>query len=209
MLIVHLNVTLFPDVKPVIMLTFELGVVIVMLAKPLTKLHVPVPGAGALPVIVKLLVLHNVWSEPAVAVGAGAVFVNTISSKVVAQMPFPTVHLKVELVPAAIPVIVVVADVELVIVAVPENTVQVPLPTTGDVALIVNVLVLHCVMLAKPASAILAVDSFVNTTSSWVLAQTPLLIVHLNVTLLPDVNPVIVLTFEPGVVIVMPANPLT
>ena len=115
------------------------------------------PGAGALPVIVKLLVLHNVWSEPAVAVGAGAVLVNTISSKVVAHVPFPTVHLNVALVPAAIPVIVVVADVEFVIVAVPANTVHVPLPTTGTVALMVNVLVLHWVMLGTPASAILAV----------------------------------------------------
>ena len=162
-----------------------------------------------MPVIVKLLVLHNVWSKPALATGAEAEFVNTISSKVVAQVPLPTVHLNVALEPATIPVIVVVAEVVFVIVAVPEKTVQLPFPTTGTVAFIVNVPVLHWVIPANPASATLGVASFVRTTSSCVLAQTPLLIVQRNVTLLPAVNPVTVLTFEPGVVIVMPAKPLT
>ena len=157
LVIVQRSVTLLPPVNPVIVLTFEPAVVIVIPAKPLTYVHVPVPGAGALPLIVNVLVLHNVWSDPAFAAGAGAVLVNTISSKVVAQLPFPTVHLNVALVPATMPVIVVVAEVEFVIVAVPENTVQVPLPTTGAVAFIVNVLVLHCVMLATPASAVLGV----------------------------------------------------
>ena len=124
-------------------------------------------------------------------------------------MPFPTVHLKVALVPDAMPVMVVVAKVAFVIVAVPANTVHVPLPTTGAVAFIVNVLVLHCVILGTPASATLGVAWLVSTTSSWVLVHTPLLIVHLKVTLFPAVRPVIVLTFEPGVVIVMPAKPLT
>ena len=94
--------------------------------------------------------------------GAGAVLVNTISSKVVEHVPFPTVHLNVALVPAAIPVIVVVANVELVIVAAPANTVHMPLPTTGAVAFIANVLVLHWVMLAKPASAVLGVAWFIS-----------------------------------------------
>jgi hypothetical protein len=83
--------------------------------------------------------------------------VNTISSNVVGQIPFPTVHRKVALVPAAMAVIVVVADMLLVIVAVPANTVHTPLPTTGTVAFMVNVLVLHCVMPGNPASAILGV----------------------------------------------------
>ena len=123
--------------------------------------------------------------------------VNTISSKVVAHVPFPTVHLNVALVPAVIPVIVVVADVAFVIVAVPEKTVHVPLPTAGTVAFIANVLVLHCVMLATPASAILAVAWFVSVTSSKVLAQTPLLIVHLTtVGGPPAVTPVTVLVGE-------------
>ena len=48
----------------------------------------------------------------------------------------------------------------------------------------------------------------VIVTSSWVLAQTPLVIVHRNVTLLPGVKPDRVLTFEPGALIVT-AAPLT
>ena len=84
---------------------------------------------------------------------------NMISSKVVAQVPFPTVHLNVALVPAAIPVIVVVAELAFVIVAVPNATVQVPIPTTGTVAFMMKVLVLHWVMLARPASDMLAVCS--------------------------------------------------
>ena len=83
--------------------------------------------------------------------------VNIISSKFPtgAQLPLATVQRKVALVPDAIPVIVVVAEVEFVIVAIPANTVHVPVPITGDVAFITNVLVLHCVMLARPASAVL------------------------------------------------------
>ena len=135
--------------------------------------------------------------------------VNTISSNVVGHMPFPTVQRNVALLPAAMAVIVVVSEVVLVIVALPAKTVHVPLPTAGTVAFMVNVLVLHCVRLGKPASATLGVAWLVSTTSSCVLGQTPLLIVQRNVTLLPAVNPVTVLTFEPGVVIVMPAKPLT
>ena len=84
-------------------------------------------------------------------------FVNTISSKfnALTHEPFNTVHLNVALVPAAIPVIVVVADVAFVMVAVPANTVHVPLPIAGTVAFITNVLVLHWVIFAKPASAVL------------------------------------------------------
>ena len=53
------------------------------------------------------------------------------------------VHLKVALVPAAIPVIVVVGLVLLVIVAAPACTVHNPVPVTGVLAAIVNVAVLH------------------------------------------------------------------
>ena len=69
----------------------------------------------------------------------------------------PTVQRNVALVPAVMPVIVVVEDVVLVIVAVPAKTLHVPVPMAGTVAFIVNVLVLHWVMLAKPASDTLAV----------------------------------------------------
>ena len=69
--------------------------------------------------------------------------VKIISSKVVTQLPLLIVHLKVALVPAVIPVIVVVGLVLLVIVAVPNCTVHKPVPTVAMLPAIVNVLVAH------------------------------------------------------------------
>jgi hypothetical protein len=106
-----------PAVTPVTVLVSKLAVV--TLPGPLWMVHVPVPGDATLPANVKVLVLHMVWSTFALATGAAAVLVNTISSKVLAHTPLPTVHRRVALVPGAIPVMVVVADVVLVMVAVP------------------------------------------------------------------------------------------
>jgi hypothetical protein len=49
-------------------------------------------------------------------------------------------------------VTVVVAELVLVIVAVPLTILQTPVPTVGTVADMVNVLVLHWVILAGPAT---------------------------------------------------------
>ena len=87
-------------------------------------------------------------------VGNGS-FVKIISSWVVAHTPFPTVHLSVAVV--VTPVIVVVAELILVITAVPLTSVHVPVPTVAGVALIVNVLALHCVSVAGPAFATVGV----------------------------------------------------
>ena len=54
--IVHLNVAVLPDAKPVTVLTFEVGVVIV--TAPLTTLHMPVPVVAAVPANVKFPLLH-------------------------------------------------------------------------------------------------------------------------------------------------------
>ena len=156
MVIVHLTTVVEPAVTPVTVLVGDDGVVTT--PGPLWMLHAPLPGAAALPASVNVVVLHKLWSAPAFAVGAGAVLVSTMSSNVVGHVPLPTVHRSVALEPAAIPVIVVVGEVALVIVAVPAKTVHVPVPTVGTAAFIVNVLVLHCVMLATPASATLGVS---------------------------------------------------
>ena len=59
LVIVHLNVTLLPEVSPVTVLAGDVGVVIVApFAAPIT-LHNPAPVAGALPVKVKFPVLHS------------------------------------------------------------------------------------------------------------------------------------------------------
>ena len=57
LVIVHLNVDVFPAVNPVTPLLNKAGAVIVA-AKPPTTLHSPVPTPGLFPDSVKLLVLH-------------------------------------------------------------------------------------------------------------------------------------------------------
>jgi hypothetical protein len=110
----------------------------VMLPVPLTIVQVPVPGAAALAAIVKVLVLHCWISGPAVATGA----LYKITSSVVLHDPFTIVQRKVTVDPTATPVIVVVSEFALVIVAVPLTTVQVPVPGAAALAAIVKVLVL-------------------------------------------------------------------
>jgi hypothetical protein len=56
---VHFTVALVPAATPVMVVVGELGDV--MVADPLSKVHNPVPTDGALCVIVKEEVLHNVW----------------------------------------------------------------------------------------------------------------------------------------------------
>ena len=55
---VHLTVAVVPATSPVTVVVGEPGVVIV--AVPLISVHKPVPGDGALWVIVKFVVLHKV-----------------------------------------------------------------------------------------------------------------------------------------------------
>jgi len=59
------------------------------------------------------------------------------------QTPLVTVHLNVTLLPAATPVIVVVGDKVVVIVADPLTIDQAPVPTTGVLAAMVKVDVLQ------------------------------------------------------------------
>lgn len=54
---VHLNVTLAPTVKPVMVVVSEFGVVIV--AVPDTTVHAPVPTVAVLPAKVVLVTLHK------------------------------------------------------------------------------------------------------------------------------------------------------
>ena len=199
LLIVQRRVALVPAGTPVTVVTALAGVVIV--AVPEIKVHSPVPGAAAFAVIVKLDVLHWSLSTPASAVGAGAVFVKTISSKLLPQL-FEIVHLTVALVPAAMPVTVVFGKDVLVMVAVPACKLHTPVPTTAVLAAIEKMPLLHCSM-SVPASAAVGVSVLVITTSSKVDPHTaPLLIVQRNVALDPTGTPVTVVDALAGVVIV-------
>ena len=70
LVIVHLNVALLPAAKPVTVLTFEVGVVIV--TAPLWILQAPVPVVAAVPAKVKLPLLHCAMSVPAIVAPLGA-----------------------------------------------------------------------------------------------------------------------------------------
>ena len=129
-----------------------------------------------------------------------------MSSKLGAQLPFVIVHRTTVGTlpsPAVTPVIVVEDDDALVITPGPLIMLHNPVPTTGVLADMANVDVPHWSVFT-PASATVGVALLVSTTSSLLTVHTPLLIVHLNVTLLPAVSPVTVLVFEPGVVITAP-----
>ena len=134
-----------------------------------------------------------------------ALLVSTTSSKLVHD-PFVIVHLKVTLNPAVSPVIVVVGELMLVMVAplAAPWIVQVPVPGAAAFPARVNVDVLHC-SCAVPASAKGGVALFRSTTSSK-LVHDPFVIVHLKVTLFPAVSPVTVLVADDGVVTTAPLS---
>jgi hypothetical protein len=139
--IVHLNVAEVPTGTPVIPDVADVGVVIV--AVPIITLHVPVPVTGEFPARVKLPLLHWLMSVPAFAVVGVASFVITTSSIDAAHAPLVIVHLNVAEIPTGTPVTPDVEDVGVVIVAVPENTLHVPVPVTGEFPASVKFALLH------------------------------------------------------------------
>ena len=60
MVTVHFTLALVPAATPVMVVVGE--VLSVIVAAPLSRVHNPVPGDGALCVMVKVEVLHLVWS---------------------------------------------------------------------------------------------------------------------------------------------------
>ena len=119
------------------------------------------------------------------------------------------VHLNVAVLPAAT-VTVVFGKLESVIEAVPLTRLHAPTPTVAVFADMLNVLILHCSILAGPASATVVAAVLVIVTSDCVVGQeadAPLLIVQRNTVLAPGVTPVIVVVAEVGLVIT--PGPLT
>jgi len=108
--------------------------------------------------------------------------------------------------PAVTPVIVVVGDVAFVITPGPLTILQRPVPTTGVLPAITNVLVAHWLK-STPASATVGVALLVKITSSVLGVHVPLLTVQRNVALVPTGTPVTPLLAAVGAVIV--AVPLT
>src|SRR5690606_3778279 len=101
----------------------------------------------------------------------------------------------------------VVGELGFVIVAVPDSTVHVPIPTVGVLALITKVPLLHCSISGSPASATAGGARLVSTTSSEVSVQVPLDIRHRRVAEVPAGTPVTCVRRFVGVTMV--AVPLT
>ena len=82
-------------------------------------------------------------SAPALAIGGVALLVRVTLAFVLPQLPLVMVHCKVALVPAAIPVTVLLNNVGAVIVATPAVTVHKPVPGAGSFPASVNTPLLH------------------------------------------------------------------
>ena len=133
--------TVVPAIKPVIVVVGELAVVIV--AVPLTTLQLPVPMVAVLPAKVAVVTLHMVWFGPASATVAGSDTLMVIVSVDGGQLAFVIVHTKVDVPPIVNPVTPLVAEPGVVTTAVPDTTVQTPVPTPAEFPDNVVVVVLH------------------------------------------------------------------
>jgi hypothetical protein len=195
--VVHLKVEEEPMVNPVTPEVGEDGVVTETV--PESTDHDPVPTAGVFPARVDVVTLHKPWSEPALAVVGLALVIILTSSKDEAQAPLVIVHLIVTVVPWVMPVMVVPGSLGLVIVALPDWTDQVPIPTLGVFP--AKVAEEEQTVWSGPASAGVTIGSLTFIVTLLVEAgQEPLVIVHLNTELPPIVKPVTSEVGEEGVV---------
>ena len=120
--------------------------------------------------------------------------------------PLLIVQRKVALVPAVIPVTVLVGEDGVVMLAVPDITVHDPEPTVGVLPAKVKLPLLHW-LIAVPATETVGCWLLVKVMSSWVLGQATLLIVHRSVALEPAAMPVTVVVGE--LTLVIEAEPET
>jgi len=141
LVMVHRRVAEAPTVKPVIPEVGEEGVVIV--AVPANTVQVPVPTAGVFPAKVAVVTLHKFWLGPASATVGGVATLMTTSSKEAAQAGLVMVQRNVTEAPTVKPVTPEVGEEGEVMVAVPANTVHVPVPTAGVLPARVAVVVLQ------------------------------------------------------------------
>jgi hypothetical protein len=150
---VQRSVALVPTGTPVTVVLKEFTLVTV--AVPDTTLHTPVPVAGLVAFSVKVPLLHWAMSAPATAALGAASLRIVMSSLVGVHTPLLIVQRRTTSPdPAATPVMVVVAELTLVIVAVPLTTLHVPVvPATAAFAAIVKVALLHWIMSAPARAA--------------------------------------------------------
>jgi hypothetical protein len=173
-LIVHLRVA-EPVTRPV---TPEVGLEgVVTTAVPETTDQAPVPVVGIFPSRVAVEA-QTAWSPPAFAVVIPPVTLITTSSVEAVHGELLMVHLKV-FAPIASPVTPEVGLEGVVIVAVPDITVQVPVPTMAVFP--ARVVVEPQIVWSEPAADVVGTSLLVMTTSSVEAVHGELLMVHLNV----------------------------
>src|SRR5690606_37799973 len=192
------KVTVVPAATLVTVVVGEL--MLTMVAEPEISCHDPVPVVGTLADIKNVLLLHcSTTGGPASAMSGNALLVSTTWSTLGVQVPFSTRHSRVAEVPAGTPVMVVLKAFGLVIVAVPDTTLHVPVPITGSVAAMVKVPSLHCSR-SGPATAGDGKAWLVRMMSSNVSAHTPLSMVQRRVAEVPGAIPVMVVDGDEGLV---------
>jgi len=185
--IVQVKVSVLPIVNPV---TAEVGsAATVTLDKPKITAHAPVPEEGVFPAKVAVVTLHRFWSMPAAAVVGVASVEMTTSSVEATHAPLEIVQRKVAEASSTNPVTPEVGLVGSVIVAVPENTLQFPVPNVGALPAKVAVVTPHRFW-SGPAAATVGRSATLIMTVSTEFGQTPLEIVQVNVSDEPIVKPV-------------------
>ena len=197
--IVHVKVVEAPAISPVTPDAGKAGEVIV--AVPETTVHNPVPTAGVLPASVVVVILHRFWSGPALAVVGSWSTVMMTESTEPGHEPLDNVHVKVADAPTISPVTPDAGEAGVVIVAVPEMTAQIPVPTTGVLPASVVVVTLHRFW-SEPALAVVGSWSTFILTVSTEFGHEPLEIVHVKVADAPVISPVTPDVGKAGVVIV-------
>ena len=197
---VHFKVTVAPITRSDMVDVGEVAEIIV--AEPETRVQVPIPVIGLFPERSVLVTLHKDISVPASAVDGGASTVIIISSEEGLQDPLDIVHRNVAEEPTNNPVTSEVGEAGVVMLAVPDTTVQTPVPTEAVFPAKVVVVRLHNTW-SELASATSGNSFTLTTISSSEAVHVPLETVHLKVVAGPPItNPVIPEEGEAGVVMV-------
>lgn len=146
---------------------------------PLFIVHTPVPAVGVFAASVALPVEHIVWPGPAFEMVEGKETTMSTSSVLAGQALFVIVHRSVAVVPGTKPVSPDDGDDGAVMVAVPETTLQLPLPITGALPERLAVVTLQRVW-SGPAFDEVGGGSTVIVTFEVLGVHGELVIVHVN-----------------------------
>jgi hypothetical protein len=197
LLMVHTSEEEAPAVKEVTAEVLEAAVE--TSADPEGTVHKPVPMAGLFAASVVEVTLQSTESAPAFAVVGTASIRITMSSEEAGHAPLAMVQRITEEAPTESAVIPEVLEAGVVMLAVPETRVHVPVPVTGTLPARVVVVILQKAWSA-PASAVVGVAETLISMVSLEAGQLALLIVHTSAEVPPMVKLETAEVLEAGVV---------